>query len=238
MSWLGAAVGAIMLALLVGALSPVNQGWQQPAPDSGDSIEIFVETNGVHTGLLLPRRNALADWDALLPVPPTMQTQSHLLFGWGSRDVYLNVPTWGDLTPAIALKAATGSDGIAHVDAIDRPAPAPHRRSVRLTGAQYARLAAFVRATFVTDAAGRAITVGQGYGAEDAFFEATDGYSAANSCNAWTARALRHAGVRVGRWTPLESGVMRWFPAPTPPPTNALGAAGAGAAIGRIPTAG
>ena len=34
------------------------------------------------------------------------------------------------------------------------------------------------------------------------------------TCNEWTGSILRNAGVRIGAWTPFNSGVMRWFTAP------------------------
>ena len=36
-------------------------------------------------------------------------------------------------------------------------------------------------------------------------------YNALNTCNTWTGSVLKKAGVRIGMWTPLPGGVMRWF---------------------------
>jgi hypothetical protein len=40
------------------------------------------------------------------------------------------------------------------------------------------------------------------------FYEAVGPYNAFMTCNEWTGRALRHAGVRTGLWTPLSQSIM------------------------------
>jgi uncharacterized protein (TIGR02117 family) len=88
------------------------------------------------------------------------------------------------------------------------------RRRIIVTPAQYGTIAAYVRDSFVLDATGRAQPLrGRGYGRADAFYEGVGGYTLANSCNEWTARGLRRAGIRTGLWTPFADGVMRWVAA-------------------------
>jgi hypothetical protein len=50
--------------------------------------------------------------------------------------------------------------------------------------------------------------IGRGYGPDDIFYEANGGYSFILTCNEWTGRALRQAGVRTGLWTPLNQSIM------------------------------
>jgi uncharacterized protein (TIGR02117 family) len=78
-------------------------------------------------------------------------------------------------------------------------------RAVLLRPEEYRRLVAYVRGSF---AAGPVV---RGYGARDAFYSAKGGYSALRTCNEWTGRGLRAAGVRMGIWTPLPWGVMLWL---------------------------
>ena len=77
------------------------------------------------------------------------------------------------------------------------------RRPVDFYGRVLARL----------DAQGRTIPlIGRGYSVNDAFYEANGGYSFIMTCNEWTGRALRAAGVRMGLWTPVEQSVMWRLP--------------------------
>ncbi|BDA86789.1 hypothetical protein Sa4125_43310 [Aureimonas sp. SA4125] len=68
----------------------------------------------------------------------------------------------------------------------------------------------FVLETLARDQAGRPVLVGAaGYGAFDRFYEATGRFTAFAGCNAWTAAALRAAGVTTGLWTPLPA-TLSW----------------------------
>lgn len=214
----GRIVAAIGLAFLVyclagigGSLIPSNADWQ--APDSG--ITIYVHDNGVHTGLVLPRRNSIADWgDLVRPehLADPRYASTHLLFGWGDRTFYLETPRWGDLRPSTAVAALFGSEAsLLHVDHIAAPRQADDLRAITVTPDQYRRVASAIRARFALDGAGRSRPVA-GYGAADVFYEAHGRYNALRTCNEWTGSILRDAGIRVGAWTPFNFGVMRWFP--------------------------
>ncbi len=191
-------------------LVPANVAWNQP--DRG--ITIFVRTNGVHTWIVMPKVNEVMDWRPYAPSEhlrdPRYGRGDHLAFGYGDRDFYLNTPTWGDLTAAGAFQAAFGNGPpLLHVEHDHQPKPDEWQRPIRLTPAQYLRLVDYVRARFRLDRHGRTIPLlGRGYGGWDMFYEANGGYSFVLTCNEWTGRALRAAGVRTGLWTPLSQSIM------------------------------
>ena len=186
---------------------PANAGWRP----SAHGIEIFVEDNGIHTGLVLPKVAAGIDLSDLSRPQdlrdPRFAAFDHLAIGWGEHDFYLDTPTWADVSPRTILRAATGSDAVLlHVEHIPRPTPSPNVRRIIVRPAEYHRLVAFIRASL--SPAGRRYP---GYDQYDAFYTARGHYSAVTTCNAWTGDALRAAGVRVGRWTPFPVTVMGWF---------------------------
>ena len=201
------------IAALVGGLLPANGDWREPAT----GVTLYVETNGVHTGLLLPVNAAGIDWRGFVKpehLADPRYAGSYLWIGWGDRHFYLETPTWADVRPGTLVRAAFGSgDTLMHVDHVVAPRPGPEVRPLRLSPAQYQRLAALVRAQFAVgpDGAPRPIP---GYGPADVFYEAHGHYDAIHTCNAWTGSMLRRAGVRVGRWTPLSTTVMWWFKRP------------------------
>ncbi len=206
-----AVAGLYLIGALFGSLFPVNQSWQQDP----EGVELFVETNGLHTGLIVPIRSDYADWSDLVRpehLDDSRYYGSHILIGWGHAGVYRNAPRWQDLRPGDALSAVIGSDDtLIHVSFLTYPQAYPHyRRRIRVSGQDYARIAKFIRSSFRLDAKGRAMP-SPGYGQDDLFYEATGHYSALNTCNNWTADALAAGGVRVGRWPPFQGGVMRWF---------------------------
>jgi uncharacterized protein (TIGR02117 family) len=191
---------------LVGSAIPVNAEWRQ----AEQGIRIYVIDNGIHTDLVLPASAAGVTWDDRVRpgdlADPNRAGTSHLAFGWGDRDFYLNTPTWWDVNPVRVGKAMVGMGAtVLHVSHIAEPRPGPNARAIMLRPEEYRRLAAFIRGTFGEGPPAR------GYGASDAFYVARGGYSLFRTCNAWTGEALRAARVRVGAWTPFPSGVMQWF---------------------------
>ncbi len=189
----------------IGGAVPRNASWEEV----GDGVTVYVATNGVHTGIILPTRAAGMDWSPLVRpehLADPRYAGHYLWFGWGERDFYLNTPTWADLSARTALRSAIGSDEtLMHIDHLLQPWE--DARPIRLSRAQYARLVASIRASF--DPA-RAQPIA-GYGPADVFYPARGRYDAFRTCNWWTGRMLANAGVRIGAWTPFSATVMQWF---------------------------
>jgi uncharacterized protein (TIGR02117 family) len=211
-------IGAGLLAIpilylflaFVLALVPANAGWKEPK----QGVTIFVRTNGVHTWIMVPKVGPDMDWRPFVPGAhlrdPRWGAGDHVAFGYGNRTFYLETPTWGDLTMKNAFLAAFGSGrSLMHAEHDHAPIPNDHQRPIVLTREQYRRLSAFLRAGFQRDGDGRTMPlIGRGYGQSDMFYEAVGPYNAVLTCNEWTGRALRHAGVRTGVWTPLSWSIM------------------------------
>lgn len=196
-----------LTAGLIGGAIPVHRDWRQPA----NGVTIWVESNGIHTGIVVPKVAAGVDWRALAKPgdlrDPRYAGYDHLSFGWGERAFYLETPTWWDVRPATVLAAAIGSARtLVHVDHVPAPAETPSVRRIVVTPDQYRRLAAYIAAS-VKPGGG----VEPGYFKYDAFYEGTGRYSAVRTCNAWTGAALATADIRVGAWTPFPVTVLWWF---------------------------
>lgn len=213
-SALGITVLACLAAALVGGAWPSNAGWRPPVPGSRDTVTIWVEATAIHTDLVLPKRAAGVDWRRFAPAgdlaDPRYAVYDHLAIGWGERAFFLDTPTWRDVRPRVVVHALIGSgDTLLHVEHVPGPATDAAGVDVRpivLTVAQYRRLARFIVASRRT--AGKRY---RGYGPNDAFYDAQGRYDLIRTCNSWTGDALRHAGVRIGRWTPLPVTVTGWF---------------------------
>ena len=196
---------AVMLGLL-----PANPFWRQ----AEQGVTIFVRTNGVHTWIMMPKLSPIIDWRPYAPpghlADPRYGRASHIAIGYGNREFYLNTPTWADLSLRTAFAAFFGGGPtLLHVDHDHEPGANEWQRPIVLRTEEYRRLADFIRVRFRRDGAGRTIPVlGRGYGPSDMFYEAEGGYSFVLTCNEWTGRALRAAGVRTGLWTPLEQSIM------------------------------
>lgn len=210
LAWLAAGLlGAVVLILLagwIGSAIPRNAAWTEPA----DGVEIMIGTNGVHTEIVLPLVTPHKDWRGDFPVadiPASGAPYTHVAVSWGEREVFLNTPTWADLTLSTALGALAGGDALLHVSHYVRPAPGPDNRPLRLRPAEYARLVSRIEAAIV--APERRIKH-RGYAEWDVFYDAPGRYRWNNTCNQWTSDTLAAAGVRTGWWTPFAGGVMKW----------------------------
>lgn len=206
MTALALIVLAYAAAGLAGGSLPVNAAWRAPA----EGVTIWVESNGVHTGLVMPKVAAGVDWRRFAPAKdlrdPRYGAYGSVAIGWGEHDFYLDTPAWTDLRPATIVAAAIGSDRtLLHVEHVPRPVAGPDVRRVVLRPEEYRRLAAFVAASLASR------RHWPGYAGNDVFYEARGRYSAAWTCNSWTGAALRSAGVRIGWWTPFPVTVMGWF---------------------------
>lgn len=200
-------LGLYALAGLIGGAIPVNRDWRPPLT----GVRVFVESNGVHTGLVLPKAAAGVDWRPLVRAEhladPRYGDHPYLSFGWGDRAFYLETPTWEQVRPATVLAAAIGSERtLVHADHVPEPRPDVDVRAITLRPEEYRRLARLIRATFA-ERPGHY----RGYGSWDAFYDARGRYSLRRTCNAWTGEMLAGAGVRVGWWTPFPTTVLGWF---------------------------
>jgi uncharacterized protein (TIGR02117 family) len=208
------AVVLFALAGWIGSSIPRNGDWREPAPSTPGTVEIMVGTNGVHTELVLPLVTPEKDWRPVFPasdLPVPREDATHVAVSWGEREVFLNTPTWWDLSPMTVLRiVGIGGDGLIHVAHYVRPAPSGDNRPLMLSHAEYARLVAAIE---------RSLPQGErvrydGYGPQDVFYEAPGHYTASNTCNQWTSNMLAAAGVETGWWTPFAGGVMKWVPSP------------------------
>ena len=197
---------AYLLAALIGSLIPVNSAWKETK--SGTTV--YLADNGIHADILMPVKAQGLNWAPLLPRSDFAAADPNsrwIAFGSGEERVYLNTPTWWDLTPRTIWSALTGGRRVMHVEYVSDPGYAV--REIRLRPEEYRRLWAAIRADFALDEHGRPKHLAHpGYGCCDAFYRADGKESAFRTCNMWVARWLRLAGVRTSLWPPFVQGLV------------------------------
>ena len=207
--------GLYLLAALMGGLIPLNAGWREP----DDGITIYLANNGVHADLVLPAHAQGLDWRPLLPKSDARNVPANaqwIAFGAGERRVYLETPTWGDLTAKTAAIALTGGKRVMHVQWVRDPTYAA--KQIRLTPAEYRRLWASIRSEFQLSPEGKPIRIDHpGYGFGDAFYHGIGKANAISTCNQWSADRLRVAGVEAPLWSPFVQGLVWRYRTPGEP---------------------
>ncbi|MBO6769435.1 MAG: DUF2459 domain-containing protein [Erythrobacter sp.] len=208
-----ALVAIFLLTAWIGSSIPRNAGWTEPE----EGITIMVETNGVHTGIVMPVVSPVKDWRTTFPSAGQArfdgQMPTHVAIGWGEKEVFLNTPTWGDLKLSTALRIALfGGEGLMRVGHYVRPATSEYHRPLTLRREEYARLVEQVEAALPPLAAGETRVTYDSFERGARNYDALGRYTLTNTCNQWVGDVLAHAGIEMGLWTPLAGGVMRWIP--------------------------
>ena len=206
------ALVAYFLCAVVLTLMPANGGYK--APENG--VEIFLRSNGTHVDLALPVSNETHDWRAFVPLsdfePHRQQPFQFVSFGWGEKAFYLNTPTWDDMTVSTVLHATLiPSASAMHVTYLENTPKTGHLcNRVLIAPEAYAELCEFVKQGFQQDANGRLIPIElDGYAnVNDKFYEGVGDYHAFTTCNDWTNRGLKTAGVRTAQWAAFERSVF------------------------------
>lgn len=204
-------------AAVVLGLAPVNTGFRATL----GGVEVFLQTNGAHTDLIMPVQVLDIDWRTRLPlgdIHPLDGLSDDLAFGWGDRAFYIETPAWSDFRLSTALVALSGLDTtVVHVEAVRRPYADSRTRPIHLSLAQYRRLSDFIQASLRLDGSGNPIAVpGAHYDDRDVFLEAHGHYSPINTCNEWARQGLAAAGVRVPVWSPFDKALLYQLPAQPP----------------------
>jgi uncharacterized protein (TIGR02117 family) len=212
-------IACILLAPLLYILAAFGVlFWPQDVRVVETGITIYACDNGVHTDLVLPVADAGVNWRAEFTpgaFSGPVEFYDHIGIGWGSRDFYLNTPTWADLNVATAAKSVLWDETVIRVDY--RPAPVAGENCGwwRITEESYQRIAAFIR-DHLRLSQGRPVQAGPGYGDHDTFYVANGRYTIIETCNQWTGQALRLGGAPVAPWTPFSFLVLWHLPAISP----------------------
>ena len=185
--------------------------------NTSNDIVIYVLTNGVHTDVVVPVKNDQMDWSKEIKFTNAISvdsTYNYLGMGWGDKEIYIDMPTWADLTVRQAFRAAFGLSTTAihatyHKNLVENDTTI----KMSVSKEQYSRLTNYIKKSFQRDAEGHFINIktDANYGKTDAFYEAIGSYSLFHTCNSWTNNALKISGQKACLWTPAQSGIFNQY---------------------------
>jgi uncharacterized protein (TIGR02117 family) len=201
----------IVIALILTVI-PVNKN----NISKDNDVEIFIQSNGVHTFITLPAENKIFNWKNFLkPDYFDLEDTSgyeYIMFGWGNKEFYISTPTWADLKFNTAIKAIfTPSESAIHAVLLNyKPETDNKDFSVKISYEQYGIICSYVLQTFKVNEFNNISKIknvkyempGESY------FDAEGKYSLFYTCNNWTNDALKVAGIKCGIWTPFEQCII------------------------------
>jgi len=166
------------------------------AKSSGPGVEVYLVAHDKHSGIAIRRADIPA---GLWPESRDFPQADYLEVGWGDRDYYYGRNQgWGS-----ALRAALGSDNssVLHVVGVRGPLmenfPASEIIEVRLSREGFERLVRYIQDAYDRAEAPAAAPLGPGLYGDSRFYAARETFNLFRTCNVWTARGLRGAGLPV-----------------------------------------
>lgn len=185
----------LLFALFVSGCSTQPHVIEQSQFEVAGPEEVFVVREGLHTGIVVPSgtiRSRLPQLDSRFPDSP------YLEFGWGDKTYY----EAKEVTSGLTLRAVfLPTDSVMRVVAIPE-SPAIHFAGVELEALcldrqQYSLLIGFIEHSFYRDSEGNLVKSKDGFEGDSQFFRAEGTYFMFNTCNNWTAKGLRSAGLGI-----------------------------------------
>lgn len=201
----------IVLYLLVAFIMahiPVNSN-----PEKSNDVAIYINSNGVHTDILVPIKNNIKDWTKDILYSQTKSKDSimkYVAFGWGDKGFYLDTPEWSDLKASTALKAAfyLGTSAM-HTKFYNKVKEDDECVKVTISKGDYKDLVKYIEDSFALDKNNKVQWIAnRSYGQYDAFYEAHRKYSLFYTCNTWANNALKAGNQKAALWTPYDKWIF------------------------------
>ena len=183
-----------ILFLTISCSACAAQVREPPAADSSKpSKTIYLVSHGWHAGIVLLRADIP---DSVWPGDGDFLDVQYLEVGWGDRDYYQTPdPHLGVILKAALLPTAS----VLHLVGFNGSVPAYFPNSeiigIDLSSAGLEKLSRRIAASFARDEAGNVRSLGPGLYGNSRFYLSRERYHLFNTCNVWTARALRAAGL-------------------------------------------
>jgi uncharacterized protein (TIGR02117 family) len=183
----------LMSALLVACAAP-PKGLFPPGPNE-PSKTIYLVSHGWHAGIVVKRAD----------IPPGTWPQhnefpeaEYLEVGWGDKDYYMTPePHLGITLKAGLLPTASVLHIVGFSGSVTRYFPHSEVIRIELSEAGFQRVCSYLENSYARDESGLSQPLGPSLYGDGRFYLSRETYHAFNTCNVWTARALRGAGCPI-----------------------------------------
>jgi uncharacterized protein (TIGR02117 family) len=175
----------------------------EDAPRTGHN-EIYVVSHGWHTGLVLPAKEIQLRLPGL---KKRFGDKPFIEFGWGDKGFYQT----NEITTGLTFRAMFWSSGsVIHAVAVPGDVlkffQNSEVRQLCLSDAGVSSLIDFIANSFSKNPQGEIVELKNGIYGDSQFYAGTGDYYLFNTCNKWTAKALRSAGMDISPTFKLTAG--------------------------------
>ncbi len=160
-----------------------------------DAKTVYVVGHGWHTGVVLRASDVSAE---IWPEVRDFRGIDFVEFGWGDEGFYRAKK----ITAQLVLKAAFWpTPSVMHVagfrGSVKRFYEVSDVVEIEVSEDEFENMCRFISATFARDKSGESIPLGPGLYGESYFYRANGKYHLPKTCNVWTAKVLKAAGLPV-----------------------------------------
>ncbi|WP_075344146.1 DUF2459 domain-containing protein [Tenacibaculum agarivorans] len=197
----------VSLCLYVGISILLSYITVHETPVAGADKKIYLNTNGIHLSVIVPKEYLSTTLQQELTIPIT---KNFVRFGWGDENFFLNVPTWNDFKFSYALGALF----------LDNPTlieVSTHRFRLRrwvevpVNSEQLTKLNLFITSTFKLDNNQKRMRIVQNMYPNSELFKANGSYSPIKTCNTWVNEAFKESGIKSSYWTLFDFGLLNKY---------------------------
>ena len=166
--------------------------------------EVFVVNHGWHTGFVIPASEIQEEIPELIE---RFGNVPYIEFGWGDNEFY---PA-EEITTGITLKAILlPTDSVVHAVAVTRKTDKYFKHSevekFCLEDFELKSLVDFISNSFYRDESGNLLKLSHGIYGDSQFYKAKGDFHIFNTCNKWTAKGLKSAGMKISTTFKLTAG--------------------------------
>lgn len=166
---------------------------------SGDTAkvdgDIYVVSHGWHTGLVVPSKLIQS---RIPELKHRFKNTPYIEFGWGDKVFYQSK----EVTTGLILRAVFWpTESVIHAVAVPQKAvqyfPNSHVEKICLNSIEYSTLIQFIQNSFFRNKDDKIVKLKQGIYGDSQFYKAVGDFHLMNTCNKWTAKGLKSAGMDI-----------------------------------------
>ena len=168
---------------------------------------IYLVIHNGHSGIVVKQQDIPK---ALWPEKSDFPNDVFIEVGWGDREYYMAKKA----TSGLALKAAfLPTSGVLHVAGVSKRVEAffPDNKVIEfmVTAEGIHRLCRYIHNSYRRDKNHNSFYLGKGKYEYSKFYLAKGTFSLLNTCNTWSGRALKHAGIPINTFLLITVDVLQ-----------------------------